>query len=573
MLEPVAATASVLLVWGFLLSGWRFLRHPTVAYLEAATLFAVAATGTLAPMVSPDLRLQMVATVSLLAVPGILSVAAQPLAKTRFVTAWLPAALGAIAAGVYILLPVTQLPRDPIAFGLAAVAAITVGIIMAVHAARIRGVAASRVRFAAYASFALAIGLLPSVHAAFGPLTPFAGVLWLLNALLLLGALAPPRPLLRLWEAAAVQRAVEVLAAHAGEGDPETMMRHLKASVAEATGTSRSGAYWLDARGPDSAVQTVRDLMRGGPMRLRAGEVPEGLRIVTPGSHSHGVLLAPVDDIAFLWAVPDRTAGSPEDTLAVMGHLGAQANSLLSQAQTLASSREELATTKELEGFKSQFLGSVAHELGNPLSPIRLQLHLLKAGIDDTQKRERAVKTIHRNVERLSLLVDNMKEVSRMQEAKLELSLAEADVAEIVRDACHAYEEDAAAGNCTIEMRVETAKAMVDAHKIGQVMDNILSNAIKYSPSGGIIHVLVEPEHRQVLVAVRDEGLGLTAEQREKVFDAYQRVHTGHGNIPGTGLGLAIVKGIVEAHGGEIMVHSEGEGKGTTFSFRLPTQA
>lgn len=234
---------------------------------------------------------------------------------------------------------------------------------------------------------------------------------------------------------------------------------------------------------------------------------------------------------------------------------------------------------EEASRLKSDFIGFVAHELRNPLTTIRGYVQTLQQDTDGSlgeEVRTEFYEAIEADSDRLLDLINELLDVSRL-EAGRPLSVAYGEVElrplldKLVRrhrffkffTRNHQLEADIAPDLPTI---IEA-----DEDKLNQVFSNLLSNAIKYSPNGGTITLTARPEgESEVLIQVKDEGLGMTSEQASRLFRQYERVERDDiRNIPGTGLGLYLVKHLVDLHGGEITCESEA-GKGSTFTVRLP---
>jgi len=251
------------------------------------------------------------------------------------------------------------------------------------------------------------------------------------------------------------------------------------------------------------------------------------------------------------------------------------------QAEARRRSLKELEVAHErlveLDRLKTRFINTAAHELGTPLTPLKLQLHVLKSQGDAhlTPPQQKAVKVMERNLDRLHLLVQDVLDVARLQNARLSLHPQPLDLAELAREALETFE--APAKEAGIALRLEAPaeggvalRVNADPHRVTQVFTNLLHNALKFTPAGGAITVTLSREGDGVVTRVSDTGNGLTAEQMAQLFKPFSQVHDTHLQKGGTGLGLYICKGIVEQHGGQAGVESPGPGKGTTFWFRIP---
>jgi signal transduction histidine kinase len=268
----------------------------------------------------------------------------------------------------------------------------------------------------------------------------------------------------------------------------------------------------------------------------------------------------------------------PQDP-AYLGFLGQVAEQAalalrrIDDAEAQARSTDErsamLAALQEANRAKDEFLAMLGHELRNPLAPIVSALELMKTK-DQTSTGERDA--IERQVRHVVRLVDDLLDVSRIARGKLELQRAVIDIAEIVATAV-----DVTAS--LVEQRGHTLIVDVvpgllvdgDATRLVQVVSNLLVNAARYTPPGGTIRVAAAREARDIAIRVSDNGKGISSDLLPRIFDLFvQGRRTPERAEGGLGIGLAIVKNLVVAHGGSVTVHSEGEGRGATFTVTLP---
>lgn len=230
----------------------------------------------------------------------------------------------------------------------------------------------------------------------------------------------------------------------------------------------------------------------------------------------------------------------------------------------------ERLVTEGSGGSATEMISTVTHELRSPLSFLVGYSELLASqeGLSDEAKEQAG--DIHEEAVHMSKLVEDLLNVSRYEAGRVDLRWQEIDLGEFVHRAvvkCRAKRS-----GHQIEERLFAGALMVmaDPDKLEQVLDNLLDNAVKYSPSGGRIVVSVAQRSEQVVTSVSDQGIGIPKAQRARLFEKFYRVDSPlKDKVPGTGLGLSLCKHIVEAHGGNIWVDSE-EGKGSTFSFSLP---
>ncbi|HWG90537.1 MAG TPA: HAMP domain-containing sensor histidine kinase [Candidatus Thermoplasmatota archaeon] len=244
------------------------------------------------------------------------------------------------------------------------------------------------------------------------------------------------------------------------------------------------------------------------------------------------------------------------------------------ERQAAAERLAELERLKQVNQFKTNLLNTASHELNTPLTPLKLQVHLLRSPQTGplTERQRRAVDVLDRNILRLSLLVQDVLDVARLQGGTLPLHRQPVDFNRIVLEAVESFQEQADQKGIKLETRAEGERVLdLDGQRITQVVFNLLSNALKFTPPGGTILVETGRVGEEGVIRVRDTGMGLTPSQMSRLFQPFSQVHdTMQETRSGAGLGLYICKGIVEQHGGRITVASPGPGKGATFEVSLP---
>ncbi|WBK01838.1 PAS domain S-box protein [Methylocystis parvus] len=234
---------------------------------------------------------------------------------------------------------------------------------------------------------------------------------------------------------------------------------------------------------------------------------------------------------------------------------------------------------KAADRRKDEFLATLAHELRNPLAPVRNAVHVLRhdAAATVTAKRDLALLAmIDRQVEHLVRLVDDLLEVSRITRGKIELKKRRVDLAEILRHAVETAQPtiDHAQHSLHVALPSEALELDADPVRLAQVFTNLLNNAAKYTEHGGDIWLMVERCEGEAVVTVRDSGVGIPAEMLPRVFDLFTQIDRTLGRAQGgLGIGLALVKSLLELHGGSVEAQSEGSGRGSAFVVRLPTLA
>ena len=221
---------------------------------------------------------------------------------------------------------------------------------------------------------------------------------------------------------------------------------------------------------------------------------------------------------------------------------------------------------------KDEFLAVLAHELRNPLAPIRNSLHILRMTVQNPAI-ERVTETLERQVNHMVRLVDDLLEVSRITRGKIELRKELVEVAAILRSALETSRPliDAAGHQLNLAIPPEPLMLEGDPIRLAQVIANLLNNAAKFTEPGGQIWISVRREAATVAISVRDTGGGIPPDMLPRVFEMFTQVDRRANRAQGgLGIGLALVKNLVEMHGGNVAVHSDGIGQGCEFVVRLP---
>jgi len=223
--------------------------------------------------------------------------------------------------------------------------------------------------------------------------------------------------------------------------------------------------------------------------------------------------------------------------------------------------------------LKDEFLATISHELRNPLNAILGWAHLMRLGNLTPANTERAVETIYRNAKSQAQLVADLLDVSRIISGKLRLDVRTVDVISIVDAAVDSIRPAADAKGIRLQTISDPGVGPIsgDADRLQQIVWNLLTNAVKFTPKGGRIHVKVQRIDSHVEIVVTDSGVGISKEFLPHVFDRFRQADASTTRIyGGLGLGLSIVHQLVDLHGGTVSVQSEGEGKGATFTITLP---
>ena len=232
--------------------------------------------------------------------------------------------------------------------------------------------------------------------------------------------------------------------------------------------------------------------------------------------------------------------------------------------------RESEAALREADRHKDEFLATLAHELRNPLAPIRNAAQLLRLpGLDESRQRA-IVDMLDRQVRQMVRLVDDLLEVGRITTGKLHLLRERVDLRAVIENAIEAT-RPAQMHRFSASLPPEPIVVDGDPVRLTQVASNLLGNAVKYTPQGQAIAIGLEARDGKAVVTLKDEGIGIAPDELPNLFEMFTQLnpelHRHHG---GLGVGLALARVFVEMHGGTIAAHSEGTGKGARFVVRLP---
>jgi PAS domain S-box-containing protein len=236
----------------------------------------------------------------------------------------------------------------------------------------------------------------------------------------------------------------------------------------------------------------------------------------------------------------------------------------------------EVTAEREAERHKDEFIATLAHELRNPLAPIRTGLEILRRVGELPPQASRTREMMERQLNHLVRLVDDLLDVSRISRGKLELRLAPVSLTQVVEHALEASQPGLEAAGHTLSVHLPPQPAVVqgDLTRLAQVVSNLVNNAVKYTPRGGHIELAARVEGEEAVVEVSDNGAGIAAGLLPHVFDLFAQGDgardKGQG---GLGIGLWLVRKLVEMHGGRIEARSAGPDQGSTFTVRLPLSA
>jgi hypothetical protein len=246
---------------------------------------------------------------------------------------------------------------------------------------------------------------------------------------------------------------------------------------------------------------------------------------------------------------------------------------VIDRARVHEAERAARRDAEDASRLKDEFLAMLSHELRSPLNAIAGWLNVLRAKPGDIALAGRTLETIERNARLLTRLVDDLLDVSRIVSGRLQMERQRVDVVPLVEAIVDTMRPAALEKGITLRSILHRGTGLLrgDPARLQQVADNLIANAIKFTPAGGVVEVRVHGGPSEVLVTVSDTGQGISPEFLPYVFERFRQADTGpartHG---GLGLGLAIVRHLVELHGGTVDAESPGEGQGARFTVRLP---
>jgi signal transduction histidine kinase len=244
-------------------------------------------------------------------------------------------------------------------------------------------------------------------------------------------------------------------------------------------------------------------------------------------------------------------------------------NLIVTDLSELLEARSKRESAERDNRTKDEFLAMLAHELRNPLGAVSAALHVLESAKVDAQSVVHAHEVIARQVEHISRLISDLLDVERVVSGKIRLVRQPLDLAEAIRSAVEPLAGNVPVGR-HVDLRTQPVWIAGDALRIEQVLTNLVTNAVKYTPPEGQIRITLRADGRDALLVVEDTGAGISPELLPFIFDLYvQSDRTLSRSRGGLGIGLTLVRSLVEAHGGTVSASSEGEGRGSRFTIRL----
>jgi PAS domain S-box-containing protein len=244
-------------------------------------------------------------------------------------------------------------------------------------------------------------------------------------------------------------------------------------------------------------------------------------------------------------------------------------------ARDISSQKRVEGALREADLRKDRFIALLAHELRNPLAPLRNGLQVMRLAADDDRAVAEARAMMERQLAHMVRLIDDLLDVARINQSKMELRRSRILLADVVSLAVETARPaiDEAGHGFTVSLPTEPVYLDADLTRLGQVFSNLLMNSAKYTPRGGRLRLTAERDADSVRVSVHDTGIGIPGDAMPRIFDMYSQVdRTIERSSGGLGIGLALVKGLVEMHGGTVQVSSDGPGRGSHFAVTLPVR-
>ena len=329
----------------------------------------------------------------------------------------------------------------------------------------------------------------------------------------------------------------------------------------------KSGLEWL-AEIVENQIAPVIMLTGFGSEEIAVQSIHEGAMDYIPKDHlTQDRLLSTVKVALEIWKRKQAEA----DRERVLKELE-------SKNVELQKAMEHMADLEEITRMKSEFLSITSHELRTPLTPMKAQLQIILEGyvgeLNDSQKK--SLEVVLRNITKLGKLIDDIMDLSRIEAGRIKLAFKPVNINSIVKEAIITQDSSATSKDIEISTKLADLPHIVgDPERIGQVIGNLLNNAIKFSKKSG--KVIIETNcldlggEENILFRITDYGIGISKADHKKLFKPFSQIDTSLGREQaGTGLGLAIVRGIIHAHRGKVWIDSE-SGNGTSFYFTIPT--
>jgi signal transduction histidine kinase len=318
-------------------------------------------------------------------------------------------------------------------------------------------------------------------------------------------------------------------------------------------------ADWAQEHNPDELLPFSHPAL-GAPVQIAVRALGFG--------GMHGVIAAgfrrPPDEIQHMMLAIGATQAA----------IAAQNTALLHSLRDSIAERERIEAVLRVDDRrKDEFIATLSHELRNPLAPLASSVQLLRLMSAQNPELRAVHAVMERQMTQLVRMVDDLLEISRITTGKLELRKRPEDLAAVIRTALETSGPVIRSGGHEVRLSLPPEPLTVhgDRVRLAQILTNLLNNAAKYTPPGGVISVRATAKDGQAVVSVRDNGAGIPSELMTRLFQMFSRGEELNGSaVPGLGVGLALARRLVELHGGSISARSEGAGRGSEFEVRLP---
>jgi signal transduction histidine kinase/ActR/RegA family two-component response regulator len=450
------------------------------------------------------------------------------------------------------------------------------GVVLIREARQAKGVARHRMTAAALGALALSLTLIAALTmTVLGPDASSVAsvVLSLCAAVAYLVAFAPPILLKRAWREPALRSFLTRAAAISPHDPPQTILRGLEVAIARAAPGQSARIGLVDEQSHALVIGDDEELLASAEIMAAVldGQSPRFVRTAAGAT-----LAAPITGrgrrIGVLAVIGRRAPLFATDDLDLVQLLADQAAIVLDGARLygdLASANRDLSQATRV---KSEFLANMSHELRTPLNAILGFSGLLSEQLNGAmnEKQKRFLRNIHEAGDHLLELINDVLDLSRVEAGKLELR-SEVLTLDVLLEPVSAAGRTAAQAKGVLYTTdaPDAAPIFLDPTRVRQVLFNLVSNAVKFTPGGGHVTLRAVAEGREMRFEVADTGIGIPDAARDRVFGVFERFHEGRTDAAGTGLGLALTKRLVEQMNGSIDFETE-EGKGTTFRVRLP---
>ena len=366
----------------------------------------------------------------------------------------------------------------------------------------------------------------------------------------------------------------------------EAELRHEREWFQVTLASIGDGVITTDTRGTITFLNPVAERMTGWTTNEALG-LPLECVFTIVNEHTRQTVESPVGKVLREGTVvglanhttliaKDKTEVAIEDSAAPIRDLHGNISGSVMVFHDVTARRRAEEVLREADRRKDEFLATLAHELRNPLAPIRQAALISKArGATDAQKRW-SHDVIDRQVQHMALLLDDLLDISRVTRGSLVLRIQPTDLASLVAAAVETARPviDTKRHTLSIELRDEHVRIDADPLRMAQILSNLLTNAAKYTDPEGRIRLSAKCEPQEVVIEVADSGIGIRAEVLPTIFAMFAQVpSTRDRSEGGLGIGLALTKGLIELHGGKIEARSAGLGRGSQFTVRLPRRA